>query len=266
MRRLSLLVAVLFFLTACSAAQPPEQSAPSSPGSLRPQGTKTGQISSPATQTPPTTTQAPPMTTQAPPMTTQAPPTTTQAPPTTAQTPPKTAQTPTESPCTYPSDQTLAAKGHLLVADGEFTFYRYGWGAGCDFRQPVDAWLVHKGNVSPLLKGKRVDDLKAVTLPGGEHGYLIDGEVVTPAASAYYLGVVRYGELRLFRIVDAHGSSDEWVLSTDDPRLEGDQLHTAQRMGGGSSMVYVLRSYRIDPQSLTATKISEKESRPDKAP
>lgn len=249
MRRLFLVVVFMSLLTACSTAPRPTQGP--STGELRPGGT--GQIS-PAKPSPPSA--SPVSANPAPPSPAPASP----APASPAQTSPAPV-TPVESPCSFPSAETLQAKGELLLADGNVKFYGYPWGADCTFRHPVNTWLVSNGTVSRFLVDKgEVDGVKLLVLPSGDHVYLVHGDAVTPSASAYYLAAVRYDEPRLFRLLSQDGLTDEMV-STAPPDLTGDQLETAQRVSM-NPIIYLLRTWKLDPQSLTATVLSEKESEP----
>lgn len=163
-----------------------------------------------------------------------------------------------ESACTYPSAQTLLAKGEVLVQDGQTTIYKYAWGADCTFRQPVAAWVVQDGNVSPFLIDKReINSVRKVILSSGEHAYLVAGEGVGAAARAYYLVVVRYGDPRLFRFPLEMRLREEGVPSTMEPEVTGDMLKTVERVGVGETMRYITRTYQLDPHGLTAKQISE---------
>jgi hypothetical protein len=225
-KRLLSLVAMLLLLTACTTAKRTEQSQEQTPAATAPQ---------PTSQTP-----AP-------------------APQPAAQTPVAPAPTvPTESPCTWPSEETLKAKGRLLLADGQISFYQMTWGSDCTSGKTVDAWLVRSGVVSGFLTTKRsIEGVKLVSLPGGEHGYLVEGAAEGAASSAYYLMVLRSSEQRLFRFTDEYGEAKDALSSTDYPEVRGDQISTAERVGTGSERHYHLRTWRLDPQGLTATLIKD---------
>lgn len=141
------------------------------------------------------------------------------------------------------------------------------WGAGCTTTSKFDLWMAQYRVVSEFLPKKPgIQSVKLVTLPGGEHGYLVQGAAAGPASRTYYLMVIRDYQPRLFQFDGVNGPDPEAIASTDDPVLRGDQISTAERQGTGDGMHYKLKTWRLDLQSLKASLLKQSSADPVKTP